>query len=146
MVNSMLWTLLSGISVTVSPVPEHPKVAEQVTFLYYDDLERAVHFYGDVLGLEKGFELSWVKMYRLSPTSTVGLVNATKGSLRPSADKPVMVSLVVPLDAVDTWYRYLKERGVEIKSPPAIGADGNVKAFAFRDPEGYSLEVFAWLK
>lgn len=141
MVKSWFW-----IAFLASSPVEHPKVAEQVTFLYYENLEQAAHFYGDVLGLEKAFELSWVKMFRLSPTSTVGLVNATKGSLRPSADKPVMVSLVVPLDAVDAWYAYLKERGVDIKNPPAIGADGNVKAFAFKDPEGYSLEVFAWLK
>lgn len=142
MLKSMFLTAL----VTSSPAVERPKVAEQVTFLYYQNLEEAVRFYGEVLGLEKSFDLDWVKIFRLSPTSAVGLVNATKGSLRPSTDKPVMVSLVVPLDAVDTWYAYLKERGVEVKQPPSVGADGNVKAFGFKDPEGYSLEVFAWLK
>jgi catechol 2,3-dioxygenase-like lactoylglutathione lyase family enzyme len=138
----MFWIWLAG-SLTAA---EHPKVSEQVTFLYYENVEEAARFYGEVLGLEKSFELEWVKMFRLSPTSSVGLVNATKGSLRPSKDKPVMVSLVVPLDAIDAWYAYLKGRGVAIEDPPGVGADGNVKAFAFKDPEGYSLEVFAWSK
>jgi extradiol dioxygenase family protein len=142
MLNSLFVAALS----MPSAVAEHPKVAEQVTFLYYENLDEAVRFYGEVLGLEKSFELDWVKFFRLSPTSAVGLVNATKGSLRPSKDKPVMVSLVVPLDAVEDWYAYLKDRGVAIENPPAVGADGKVKAFGFKDPEGYSLEVFAWLE
>jgi hypothetical protein len=142
----MLSSLFLAALAASRAAPEHPKVAESVTFLYYENLEEAARFYGEVLGLEKSFELDWVKMFRLSPTSAVGLVNATKGSHRPSADKPVMVSLVVPLDAVDSWYRYLKERGVEIEDPPSVGADENVKGFGFKDPEGYTLEVFAWLK
>jgi hypothetical protein len=27
---------------------------------------------------------------------------------------------------------------------PKVGADGRVLAFAFKDPGGYTLEVFAW--
>ena len=37
-----------------------PPVAGQVTFLYFDDLARADDFYGNVLGLEKSFDLEWV--------------------------------------------------------------------------------------
>lgn len=125
---------------------ERPPVSEQVTFLYYDNLEEAAAFYGEVLGLEKSFELAWVKIFRLSETSSVGLVNATGGSHRPSGDKPVMVSLVVAPEDVDRWYAYLKARGIEVEEPPRTGAEGNVRAFGFKDPAGYTLEVFAWLK
>ena len=34
---------------------------------------------------------------------------------------------------------------IDVGDGPRIGADGHVKAFGFKDPEGYTLEVFAWL-
>ena len=122
-----------------------PAAVGQVTFLYFNDLAKADAFYGDVLGLEKEFDLEWVKIYKLSPTSSVGLVNATGGAHRPSADKPVMVSMVVGEKDVDAWWQYLKAKGVDVGDAPGVGGDGAVKAFGFEDPEGYSLEVFAWV-
>jgi len=138
-----LISLVSG-ALAVSAA-ERPPVKGQVTFLYYADLERADAFYGETLGLDKEFDLTWVKIYKLSETSSVGLVNATGGAHRPSSDKPVMVSLVVDENQVETWWSYLKAQGVDVGDPPKTGADGAVKAFGFKDPEGYSLEVFAWL-
>jgi len=120
-----------------------PPIAGQVTFLYFNDVQAAARFYGETLGLAKTFDLGWVKIFKLSPTSSVGLVDGQSGAHRPSAEKPVMVSLVV--DDVDRWYAYLKGRGVEIEEPPSDGTRVRVRAFAFRDPEGHSLEVFQWL-
>ena len=122
-----------------------PAAAGQVTFLYFNDLALADAFYGETLGLEKEFDLEWVKIYKLSPSSSVGLVNATGGAHRPSADKPVMVSIVVEIDEVETWWSYLKAKGVDVGDAPSAEGDGAVKAFGFKDPEGYSLEVFAWV-
>lgn len=47
------------------------------------------------LGLTKTFDLGWVKILSLSPTSSVGLVDGKSGAHRHAAEKPVMVSLVV---------------------------------------------------
>jgi lactoylglutathione lyase len=129
-----------------APAQERPPAAAgQVTFLYFKDLAKANEFYGEVLGLEIEFDLEWVKIYKVSPTSSVGLVNATEGSLRPSSDKPVMVSMVVERDQVDAWWTYLKSKGVDVGEAPGPEGDGAVRAFGFEDPEGYSLEVFAWV-
>ena len=134
------------LTAAASFAQERPKAAlGQVTFLYFNDLAKADAFYGDVLGLEKEFDLEWVKIYKLSPTSSVGLVNATGGAHRPSADKPVMVSMVVGEKEVDAWWQYLKAKGVDVGDAPGAEGDGAVKAFGFKDPEGYSLEVFAWV-
>ena len=134
------------LTATASSAQERPPAAAgQVTFLYFNDLAQADAFYGDVLGLEKEFDLEWVKIYKLSPTSSVGLVNATGGAHRPSADKPVMISLVVGEKDVDAWWQYLKAKGVDVGDTPGAEGDGAVKAFGFKDPEGYSLEVFAWV-
>ena len=131
---------------TVAPAQERPPSAGgQVTFLYFNDLAKANQFYGDVLGLELDWELEWVKIYKVSPTSFVGLVNATEGSIRPSEDKPVMVSLVVERDEIDAWYSYLKSKGVEVGDAPGPEGDGAVRGFNFKDPEGYTIEFFAWV-
>jgi catechol 2,3-dioxygenase-like lactoylglutathione lyase family enzyme len=130
----------------VSSAQERPPAATgQVTFLYFNDLAAADAFYGETLGLEKEFDLEWVKIYKLSPSSSVGLVNATGGAHRPSADKPVMVSMVVQENEVDLWWSYLEAKGVDVGESPGSEGDGAVRAFGFKDPEGYSLEVFAWV-
>jgi len=99
----------------------------------------------DGAGLERTLHLDWVKMFRISPSAKVGLVNASDGTHRPSADKPVMVSFVMSeLRQVDAWYERLKSRGVELTSEPHDSP--RIRAFGFKDPEGYTLEVFAWLK
>ena len=85
-------------------------------------------------------------MMAFSATSSVGLVNAKDGVHRPSADKPVMFSMVVAEEQVDAWWRYLKSRDVDVGDEPVAGdGEAPIKAFAFEDPEGYTLEVFAWL-
>jgi catechol 2,3-dioxygenase-like lactoylglutathione lyase family enzyme len=132
--------------VSIAWAQERPPISEQVTFLYYDNLDEAQAFYSDVLGLELAFDLDWVKIFRLSPTSSVGLVNASGGAHRPSDAKPVMVSMVVAPEDVDPWHAYLKAKGVDVGEGPKNGADGHVRAFGFKDPAGYTLEVFAWLK
>lgn len=121
-----------------------PPIAGQVTFLYFNDIDAAARFYGGTLGLAKTFDLGWVRIFALSPTSSVGLVDGKSGAHRPAAEKPVMVSLVV--DDADRWYAYLKGRGVEIKEPPSDGTRVRVRAFGFSDPEGHTLEVFQWLE
>ncbi|MGH9392419.1 MAG: VOC family protein [Vicinamibacteria bacterium] len=140
-------TLVLAMAALPAAAQTPPPVTGQVTFLYYQDLPAAERFYRDVLGLSTSFEMDWVKIFRLSSGSSVGLVNATKGSLRPAAvdaEKPVMVSLVVDKADVSLWHSYLKSKGVEVGEGPKVGADGRVLAFAFKDPGGYTLEVFAW--
>ncbi len=55
---------------TMASAAEHPPVAGHVTFLYFNDLDKANHFYSEVLGLETAFDLDWVNIYKLSPTSS----------------------------------------------------------------------------
>lgn len=134
----------SGAAALLDPVAGAlPPIAGQVTFLYFNDIDAAAHFYGETLGLAKTFDLGWVKIFALSPTSSVGLVDGKSGAHRPAPEKPVMLSLVV--DDADRWYAYLKGRGVQIKEPPSDGTRVRVRAFGFIDPEGHTLEVFQWL-
>lgn len=126
---------------------ERPPVTGQVTFLYFEDVDGAETFYGSVLGLKKTFDQGWVKIFQVSPSASVGLVNATRGVHRPSPTKPVMVSMVVDETEVDAWWSYLKSRGVDMGDEgPKVHAEVGIRAFAFEDPEGHTLEVFAWIQ
>jgi len=128
------------------PSDAPPRIPGQVTFLYFNDLDRAATFYGNTIGLRKTFDGGWVKIFALSPTSSVGLVDATHGSHRPAAEKPVMLSLVMDAASdVDRWFGYLKAKGAKIEQSPSDSDRVPVRAFEFKDPEGHSLEVFAWL-
>src|SRR6478736_1306 len=98
-----------------------PPISGQVTFLYYENLPRAAEFYKRTLGLRQTLDRKWVKIFQLSPTSSLGLVDATSGSHRPAADKPVMISIVV--QDVDVWYRFLEGRpSIHISKPPSDSA------------------------
>jgi catechol 2,3-dioxygenase-like lactoylglutathione lyase family enzyme len=123
-----------------------PPITGQVTFLYFNDLNKAAAFYGKTLGLRPTYDAGWVKLFTLSPTSSIGLVDATHGTHHPSADKPVMVSLVVDgPDQVDRWFSYMKGQGVAL-SGPRQNERSPTRQFGFKDPEGHTLEVFCWLK
>jgi predicted enzyme related to lactoylglutathione lyase len=128
---------------TPAATPALAPIAGQVTFLYYRNPAKAAQFYEDVLGLESTHDLGWVRIYAVTPTASLGVVDASSGGLRPSADKSVMISFVV--QDVDRWYEQMKARGLKTRLAPADSKRVNVRSFAFNDPEGYSLEVFSWL-
>lgn len=122
---------------------EAPKAIGQVTFLYYADIEKAADFYGNVMGFENTFDEEWVKFFAISATSSVGLVDETKGFHKTSDSKPVMLSIVT--DDVDTWYNYLKQKDVKfIKHLDKAKSSGFVYGFLVEDPGGYTVEVFEW--
>lgn len=120
-------------------------ITGQVTFLYYDDMDAAAKFYGETLGLKKTFDQGWVKFFQITEDSFVGLVNSEKGFHKPSADKPVMLSIIT--EDVIGWHAYIKTKKVKIISPlgPEAGK-GFVRGFIIEDPAGYSVEFFQWIQ
>lgn len=110
-----------------------------ITFLYYEDLDTAVEFYEDNLGLELTVDQGWAKIFRVAEESYIGLVDGGVGYHKPSGDKPVMITLVVP--DVDTWYEYLQEMDVETLTEPKDDEELNIRMFLLEDPEGYVIEI-----
>ncbi len=116
-----------------------PGVEGLITFLYYEDLERAVRFYEDVMGFEKTVDQGWAKIYRVAGEAHVGLVDGSRGYHKPSPSKPVMITVVV--DNVDAWYRYLRVMGVVTLTDPRDHEEIGIRAFLLEDPEGYVIEI-----
>jgi catechol 2,3-dioxygenase-like lactoylglutathione lyase family enzyme len=120
-----------------------PEPGGLIIFTYYDDLERACKFYGEVMGFEEVIDVGFAKVYKVAENAHIGLVDGKRGSLKPSKDKPVMITVIV--DDVDAWHRHLIENDVEIDQPPKEPPYLRMKTLLFRDPEGYVVEILEFL-
>jgi len=149
--------LLGIIAMMATTIPAGTTRAEQpasmnetITFFYYENLQAQVPFYEGLLGLEKTLDVDWVKIYRITATSSVGLVLQGHGLHEVSADKPAMLSMVT--DDVDAWYKKMKDASVRIISElPEPGLENDpggapVRGFIVEDPGGYTIEIFSWQK
>lgn len=110
-----------------------------ITFTYYDDLDQATEFYQDKLKLPLVEDYSWAKIFKVAENAHIGLVNAKEGSLKPSADKPVMLSIIV--DDADLWYQRLMENKVKVNHEPRECESPHIKCFLTWDTEGYTIEI-----
>lgn len=114
-----------------------------ITFTYYDDLEKAEKFYGEIMGFELVIDVDFAKVYKVADNAHIGIVGGKKGSIKPTEDKPVMLTVVV--NDIDAWYIYLKERNVDIFQPPETSSYLNMKTLLMKDPEGYVIEILEFL-
>lgn len=123
---------------TVTPTRPGAGFQAGITWLYYRDLPKAMRFYEDIMGLTLTVDQGWAKVYRVSPTAFVGLVDETRGMHRASDTKPVAVAFVTP--DVDRWHRWLTSQGVTVKGDSKDSANLPIRGFVALDPEGYTLE------
>jgi predicted enzyme related to lactoylglutathione lyase len=119
-------------------------VEGMITFTYYNDLEKAAEFYGETMGFALMIDVDFAKVYRVSDSSHIGIVDGERGFLRAKEDKPVMISFVV--EDIDVWYDYLRDKGVEIFQPPKEASYLRMKTLLLRDPEGYVVEILEFLE
>ena len=123
---------------------ESLSIQANLVFFYYPDLEEAERFYGDILGLEKVLDYGFAKIYRISLSTFIGLVDETKGMHDPSEPKTVTLSFVT--QEIDQWYQYLKSQGVEIRNPLKDASRHATRGFVAYDPAGYFLEFERFLE
>lgn len=121
----------------------NPSIAGGVPFFYYDDLAEASDWYQNKLGLKKYADEGWVVIFELTPSSYIGLVNATGGSLRPIEEKGALLS--IETEELEAWYARLKDvDGINMIHGIEIGAQGLIEEFRMSDPGGYVVEFFRW--
>ena len=147
--------VLAGMMALVLPLGQlnagqPASINATITFFYYEDLEAQIPFYEGLLGLSKTMDSDWVKIYSITPTSSVGLVKQGHGFHQVSDDKPAMLSIVT--DDVDAWYQRLTDANVRVRSELPKPGTGNepgrapVRGFIVEDPGGYTIEIFSWQK
>jgi|YelNatPaOPRAMG01_1025707.scaffolds.fasta_scaffold05523_2 catechol 2,3-dioxygenase-like lactoylglutathione lyase family enzyme len=121
------------------------KIEYPITFFYVRDLEEETSFYRDILGLKLVLDQGWIKYFALDDHAQLGLVDASRGSIKASEDKPVLLSLVV--DDPDAYYQRLIASHYKKHVPePVTREDIGIRAFIFEDPEGYKIEFQKFLK
>ena len=111
-----------------------------ITWLYYKDVLGMQGFFENVLGLELVADQGWTKIYKVSDTGFIGLVDERRGMHQFTEDKAVTVSFI--LDDLDGWFSYVAEhKPFELRSEKVnAGPENKYRAFVGYDPEGYFLE------
>jgi|GEM_PF-196449 len=120
-----------------------PSIAGGVPFFYYHDLAKAADWYEHKLGLKKYADEGWVVIFELTPSSYIGLVDATGGSLRPIEDKGALLS--IETEDLEAWYERLRNiNGINMIHGIETGGHGLIEEFRMTDPGGYIVEFFRW--
>ncbi len=111
-----------------------------ITWLYYKDILAMEGFYQKVFGLSLVADQGWAKVYRVTDTGYIGLVDEGRGMHQFTEDKAVTVSVII--DDLDGWFDYVKTNDViPLRSKEvSTGPDSMYRAFVGYDPEGYFLE------
>jgi Glyoxalase/Bleomycin resistance protein/Dioxygenase superfamily len=121
-------------------------ITDQATFLYYDDLTAARKFYGRTLGLTPYFETERSSLYHTTPGATIGLVKDRHNRITPAVRRAVVMVSIVTAN-VAGWYKKLKQDPhIHITKDLYDNPRVRIRAFEVRDPGGYPIEFFQWLK
>lgn len=123
---------------------DSPNIQANLVFLYYKDLNRAQDFYQNILGLNLAADYGFAKLFQISPTSFIGLVDEQEGAHKSTDPKTVTLAFVT--EEVDEWYNYLLDRGVKIRGPVGNATRHPTRGFVAYDPEGYFLEFETFLE
>lgn len=114
-------------------------VEKLITFIYYRDLQKGIDFYENFLGFQLEIDQGFCKIYRISDSGYIGIVDEKKGMHKWNEIKPVQICLRV--SNVQGFYEYCKEAKVYGLSELFINEEIKIKAFVFNDPEGYQIEI-----
>ena len=127
-----------------------PSVARVLeTALYFDDLDEAVAFYRDVLGLHvlvadprlvalDAGQATVLLLFRRGATVSG---SQTPGGWIPPHDGsgPVHLAFAITKDALDEWDAHLERSGIVVESRIQWPRGG--RSLYFRDPAGHSVEL-----
>ena len=115
---------------------ERPKIVDQITFLYTNDLDSTSKFYEHVIGLDLILDQGSCRIYHTCTNSYLGFC---KKHNREGSHSDIIFTLVTP--DVDEWYGYLSSQGICIEKPPERNPRYNIYHFFIRDPNGYVIEI-----
>jgi len=115
----------------------------QITLLYFRNIEKAFHFYEDVLGLKTKIDQGYGRIYEVSGNALLGVMDEKRGFLQSGHGTSMMISLVT--EDVDPWYETLEKRGVKMLSKPLTKENIGIRSFLFEDPEGHILQIQKFL-
>ncbi|MDX1285721.1 MAG: VOC family protein [Draconibacterium sp.] len=78
-----------------------------ITWLYYKDVLAMQHFFENVLGLEMVADQGWTKIYKVSETGFLAIVDEKRGMHNWTETKAVRVGFIV--EELDSLFEYVKD-------------------------------------
>ena len=121
--------------------PRNLGILANIIWLYYMDLDEAQKFYENVFGFDLLVDQGFAKVYTSSSSAFVGLVDQAHGLHKFSEEKAVTLSFIS--EKIDSWYKHLVDKGLEMREELADSETIPVRAFVTTDVAGYFLE-FDW--
>ena len=121
-----------------SEVPPGLGFKATVVWFYYKDMPAIQAFYEDVMGFDLIVDQGWTKIYRISPSGYMGLVDEQRGMHNFTEKKAVTMSFWT--DRIDDWYAYVSTNDSFEMRSEKVEATDRYRAFVAYDPEGYYLE------
>jgi catechol 2,3-dioxygenase-like lactoylglutathione lyase family enzyme len=119
------------------------------TALYVDDLDRAVRFYMDVLGLESLYRDGRLAAFAVGGRSVLLLfprggsletVHMPGGTIPPhDGSGPLHIAFAIAKEALAEWEARLRAHKIEIEGRTTWKRGG--ESIYFRDPDGHLLEL-----
>lgn len=109
------------------------------------DLDRAIGFYRDLLGLTEAFDFRNDQGERFGVYLHVGgrnFIELFQGSLAERAEGQSYAHLCLEVDDIEETVAALRERGAQV-TDPALGGDGSWQAW-LSDPDGNRIELHGY--
>ena len=121
-------------------LPEGLHIHSTITWLYHKDVLGMEGFYQDVLGLGMVADQGWTKIYKITGTSYLAIVDERRGMNKYSKEKAVNVGFI--LDDLEGWFNYVSENKVIPlrNNELSTGPESKYKAFVGYGPEDYFYE------
>lgn len=107
--------------------------------LNVQDLEKAEHFYVDLMGMSVEWRPDERNVYLTSGNDNLAL-HVVDGEKVSQQQLDHIGFFLDNEDAVDDWYAFLKHHGVRMKTQPRKHRDG-AKSFYCYDPEGITVQI-----
>lgn len=108
-----------------------------------DDQDRALHFYTEVLGLEKRLEVPfgdgarWIEVAPDGSETVIAICPPGPNTTAGGKD----TGITLQTDDVDAYHAHLKQQGVDVDAEVSRFGDPVPPMFWLRDPEANNLQV-----
>jgi len=131
-------------SLQINNLPDSLKIHSTIIWLYYKDVLALQNFYQNVLGLEMVADQGWTKIYKVSDSGFMAIVDEKRGMHKSTIKKAVNVGFIV--EDLISWFDYVKVNEVMplFEKDLDVGPENRYKSFVAFDPEGYYLEFDAF--
>lgn len=116
-----------------------------VTWLYYEDMQEVQRFFEEKIGFNEIVDQGWAKVYQVSKTGYIGLVDGRRGMHSFTELKGTSVSFLV--EDLEGWYSYVQgHQPFPLVQEMYTGKEDRYKAFVGQDPGKYFLEFNRFLE